>query len=88
MTCERMTADEAETIRQLAQLTGRSIGEIMRAIRRSPQAEIRFAVAVLLATGEWDWLDRKTGEWRTDRVKQLEKLQSYADNLLENDHAA
>jgi len=83
MTRERMTTDEAETVRQLARLTGRSIREVYRAAAR-PRHAVLFAAAVQLATGEWDWLDGETGEWRTDPAKQHAKLLRYA-NLLTGD---
>ena len=84
MTRERMTADEAETVRQLAQLTGRTIRDVYRAAR-TPRHAVLFAAAVQLATGEWDWLDGETGEWRTDRAKQHAKLLRYADILTEDE---
>lgn len=52
MTRARMTAEEAETIRQLARLTGRSIDAVSRAATRTPRHEVLFAAAVALATGE------------------------------------
>ena len=82
---ERMTADEAETVRQLAKLTGRSIREVYRAATRTPRHAVLFATAVQLATGEWDWLDGETGEWRTDPAKQQAKLLRYADMLTEDE---
>ena len=80
MARERMTADEAETVRQLARLTGRSIRDVYRAAM-TPRHAVLFATAVQLATGEWDWLDGETGEWRTDPAKQHAKLLRYADML-------
>jgi len=85
---ERMTADEAETLRQLAQLTGHSIREMYRAATRTPRHAVLFAAAVELATGEWDWLDGETGEWRTDSSKQQVKLLRYADLLTEDEQCA
>ena len=84
MTRERMTADEAETVRQLARLTGHSIFDAYRAAIRTPRHAVLFAAAVELATGEWDWLDGETGEWRTDPSKQHAKLLCYADMLIED----
>lgn len=81
----RMTADEAETICQLADLTGRPLRRIVRLINRTPLAQIRFAVAVTLATGEWDWLDGETGQWSRDGAKQRDKLRRYADTLSEEE---
>ncbi|MCJ2125249.1 hypothetical protein [Methylobacterium sp. J-077] len=88
MTRERMTADEAETVRQLARLTGRSIINVYRAATRTPRHAILFAAAVELATGEWDWLDGETGQWRTDSAKQQAKLLRYADLLTDYDPCA
>ncbi len=88
MTRERMTADEAETVRQLAQLTGRSIFDVYRAATRTPRHAVLFAAAVELATGEWDWLDGETGEWRADPAKQQAKLLRYADLLTEDEPCA
>lgn len=88
MTRERMTADEAETVRQLAQLTGRTIRDVYRAATRTPRQAVLFAAAVRLATGEWDWLDGETGEWRTDPAKQRAKLLRYADMLTEDELCA
>jgi hypothetical protein len=88
MTRERMTADEAETVRQLTRLTGRSIRQVCRAASRTPRHEAIFAAAVRLATGEWDWLDGETGVWRTDPAKQHAKLLRYADMLTEDEPCA
>lgn len=88
MTRARMTAEEAETIQQLARLTGRSIDAVSRAATRTPRHEVLFAAAVALATGEWDWLDGETGQWRTDRAQQNAKLLRYADLLTEDEPCA
>lgn len=79
----RMSADEAVTVRQLADMTGFPVRRIVRLINRTPLAQIRFAVAVTLATGEWDWLDGETGQWSRDGTKQREKLHRYAASLTE-----
>ncbi|AYO86645.1 hypothetical protein [Methylobacterium brachiatum] len=78
-----MSAEEAVTVRQLADLTGFPVRRIVRLINRTPLTQIRFAVAVTLATGEWDWLDGETGQWSRDGTKQQEKLQRYAASLTE-----
>jgi hypothetical protein len=49
----RMSAEEAVTVRQLADLTGFPVRRIVRLINRTPLTQIRFAVAVTLANGEW-----------------------------------
>lgn len=85
MTGDRMTAAEVATVRQLADLTRRPVRQIVSLINRTPLAQIRFAVAVELATGEWDWLDGETGQWRTDQTKQREKLARYAASLIEDE---
>lgn len=83
-TARRMTADEAATVRRLAELTGLPLRRILRLINRTPLAWIRFQVAVELATGQWDWLDR-TGRWRPDPDRQREKLRRYAAGLSEEE---
>ncbi|GJE40837.1 hypothetical protein [Methylobacterium persicinum] len=88
MTRERMTAEQAETVWQIAQLTGRSIRDVSRAAARTPEHAAVFAAAVELATGEWTWLDGEAGQWRTDPAKQHAKLLRYADLLIEGEPCA
>jgi hypothetical protein len=82
---EALTADEATTVWQLAGLTGHPAGQIVRQVNRTLLAQARFQVAVMLATGEWNWLDGETGQWSDGRAEQRERLHRYAAHLFEDE---
>ena len=51
-------------------------------MKRSDLAQAQFQVAVMLATGEWDYLDGVTGQWGSNPEKQAGYLRRYAARLV------